>query len=644
MLNLDTLQQLKTLKKDIRASRNLDRGIVKATPMKFGFVSTQEGGQVFLAPPLMEQLLPGDEIEYEIVENSRGDQEAKLERLVKSEFKQFFGRVVTRGKHLFIECDDARFNRWFFVPPNKRGGLKAGTLVEAQLLRHPTKLEGKSQAVALNRLGNESILADLRAYTLKKMSIETDWSDETLAQIESLEKDVSSSRKDLTETQFVTIDSAHARDLDDAVFVESTEDGFRLLVAIADPAATLKANRVLLESLVTRSTSHYLPGQVVHMMPPSLSQEKFSLLADEQRDALVAEFAISSDGEVQNFELYKGTIKSHAKLSYTDVESFLSGQTDALAADVAEPVKRLADCYKAVRQHRLNVAVDISERPDYHFELNEQQQISSIALSPRLTSQRLIEEFMLLTNRHSGAWLAANGRGFFNNHGGFRTERIGDLKQLLKHYWSEEAKAPANLDEFVSLMQEALYKDADIPLRSVLVRWLQPSKVAKESEGHFGLGFAHYAMVTSPIRRAADLLNHLIIDQILTSSSDFDDLINGVDLEKLNGDIVRGRQASNTIDLTLKTQFAQQYLDQKSEYNATITQVSQAGLAIRLDETGIEGFVELKPKRGEKSTFQFEGWRLCATHNENFYHLDMPISVKLAKVDTEKRQIKFKLA
>jgi VacB/RNase II family 3'-5' exoribonuclease len=612
--------------------------------MKFGFVSTQEGGQVFLAPPLMEQLLPGDEIEYEIVENSRGDQEAKLERLVKSEFKQFFGRVVTRGKHLFIECDDARFNRWFFVPPNKRGGLKAGTLVEAQVLRHPTKLEGKSQAIALSRLGNESILADLRAYTLKKMAIETEWSEETLAHINSLEKDLTTSRKDLTETQFVTIDSAHARDLDDAVFVEAVEDGFRLLVAIADPVATLKANEALLGSIVARSTSHYLPGQIVHMMPPSLSQEQFSLLANEERDAMIAEFAISSVGEVENFELYKGTVKSHAKLSYADVESFLNGQTDALPDDVVAPVKRLADCYQAVRQHRLSVAVDISERPDYHFELNDQQQISNIAPSPRLASQRLIEEFMLLTNRHSGAWLAENGRGFFNNHGGFRTERIGDLKQLLKHYWGEEAKAPANLDEFVPLMQEALHKDADIPLRSVLVRWLQPSKIAGESEGHLGLGFTHYAMVTSPIRRAADLLNHLIIDQILTGSSEFDHFINGVDLEKLNGDIVRGRQASNTIDLTLKTQFAHQHLERTSEYKATITQVSQAGLAIRMDETGIEGFVELKPKRGEKSTFQFEGWRLCATYNDTFFHLDMPISVKLAKVDTEKRQIKFKLA
>ena len=271
MLNLDTLQQLKTLKKDIRASRNLNRGIVKATPMKFGFVSTQEGGQVFLAPPLMEQLLPGDDIEYETIENSRGDQEAKLERLVKSEFKQFFGRVVTRGKHLFIECDDARFNRWFFVPPNKRSGLKAGTLVEAQLLRHPTKLEGKSQAFAVNKLGNEVNLSDLRAYTLKKMSIDTEWPEETTVQIDSLTSAKDIARKDLTETKFVTIDSAHARDLDDAVFVESVDEGFRLFVAIADPVATLKSNQPLLENLLARSTSHYLPGQVVHMMPPSLS-------------------------------------------------------------------------------------------------------------------------------------------------------------------------------------------------------------------------------------------------------------------------------------------------------------------------------------------------------------------------------------
>ena len=644
MLNLDTLQALKTLKQDIRSSRNLNQGIVKATPMKFGFVTTKEGGQVFIAPPLMEQLLPGDEIEYEVVENSRGDQEAKLERLIKSEFKQFYGRVVVRGKHLFIECDDARFNRWFFVPPNKRSGLKPGALVEAKVISHPTKLEGKSQASVITKLGNEANLAELRAYTLKKMAINSDWPKGTDERIAELVSPTDDARLDMTELPFVTIDSAHARDLDDAVYCEARGDDFKLWVAIADPVSALKYDEQLLSTMIARTTSHYLPGQVVHMMPPSLSQERFSLLPELDRPALIAEFDIQSSGEISKFDLYKATINSKAKLSYIDVENLLKGDESAISSEFHEPLQRLHSAYQLLRNQRISSAVDISERPDYHIELDENQQVGDIKLVTRLDSQRLIEEFMLLTNRFCSQWLADRQCGLFNNHGGFRTERIGDLKLLLKHYWGEEAAVPNDLNSFVTLMREALYKDADIPLRSVLVRWLQPSKVAASSEGHFGLGFAHYATVTSPIRRAVDLVNHLIIDDVLSNADRAITQLATLDIDQLNNEVVKGRQASNSIEAVLKTQFANKTLTPKDTYAATITQVSQAGLAIRLDETGIEGFIELKAKRGEKSGYQFEGWRLTATFGDDFFHLDMPICVKLAKVDEEKSQVKFKLA
>jgi exoribonuclease R len=74
-------------------------------------------------------------------------------------------------------------------------------------------------------------------------------------------------RRDLRTMQLVTIDGEDARDFDDAIFVEPTDAGWRLVVAIADVSHYVTPKSALDAEGLHRATSVYLPGRVLPMLP-----------------------------------------------------------------------------------------------------------------------------------------------------------------------------------------------------------------------------------------------------------------------------------------------------------------------------------------------------------------------------------------
>ena len=104
MLNLDALQQLKGLKKEIHASRNLATGKVKGTTSKFGFVTLNETGKdVYLSPDEMQKVFPGDEIEVEIFNDGKKKDHAVVLKLIRSDIKVFCGEFKVKNKACFSE-------------------------------------------------------------------------------------------------------------------------------------------------------------------------------------------------------------------------------------------------------------------------------------------------------------------------------------------------------------------------------------------------------------------------------------------------------------------------------------------------------------------------------------------------------------
>ena len=106
MLDQDALGALKQLKQDLREQRNLKTGVVRGTRGNFGFVVCEDESQVFLPPDEMSKVFPEDRVEVEIDEDSNKRLSGKVDRVLESTLKRFFGHCVQRGKALFAVIDE----------------------------------------------------------------------------------------------------------------------------------------------------------------------------------------------------------------------------------------------------------------------------------------------------------------------------------------------------------------------------------------------------------------------------------------------------------------------------------------------------------------------------------------------------------
>ena len=108
---------------------------------------------------------------------------------------------------------------------------------------------------------------------------------------------VAEQRRDLRQMPLVTIDDEQARDFDDAVSLELLDGGgYRLGVHIADVSHYVRRGSALDRESLDRGTSVYLPDQVIHMLPPLLSEKLCSLQAGRDRLALSVLMDLSPRG------------------------------------------------------------------------------------------------------------------------------------------------------------------------------------------------------------------------------------------------------------------------------------------------------------------------------------------------------------
>ena len=123
-------------------------------------------------------------------------------------------------------------------------------------------------------------------------------------------------REDLTGLPFVTIDPPGSRDLDQALFLEQADGGVRVHYAIADVAAFVERGGPIEAEAWRRGVTHYSPDRRDPLYPPSLSQGAASLLADQDRPAIVFDLQLDERGELTTTRVFRGIVRSRAQLTY----------------------------------------------------------------------------------------------------------------------------------------------------------------------------------------------------------------------------------------------------------------------------------------------------------------------------------------
>ncbi|GLQ31006.1 ribonuclease R family protein [Litoribrevibacter albus] len=642
MINPDALAQLKQLKQEIKASKPVFKGTIKATSTKFGFVILEDDREIFLPPDEYQKVLPGDAVEVALLNADQDKPSAEIEKLIKSDVKTLIGRYIVKGKGHFIDAEIGRANRWIFIPPNKRKDAKEGDYLECKLIRHPFKNDGKAQAEVVSVLGNDTTPGIEEALTIRRYQLADAFPEAVIAQAAQLKEAgleaLVSQAEDFTSIPFVTIDSANTQDMDDALYAEANDNGYVLKVAIADPSSLVEENSPIDLEAKRRATSTYLVDQSLPMMPKELSTDLCSLVPNAPRLALLASFQIDNNGVIVEKSFTKGAVQSHAKLSYSDVAEFLDQGTNGTITehsdDVVTSLKTLQQVAELLKQQRPTQV--LPDRPDFRIHLDDDKKVSHIERINKTSAHKLVEECMVATNFQIASFLNENQlAALYINHAGIREDRIELIQKVTKEHGldvsSDQLRTPK---AYQQVLQQADELNLEIPLAQLINRNMERSEMTLDAKPHVGMALECYTTGTSPIRKYNDLVIHRILSAHLTQSTQ--PKVSVELAQSIQEQQLQSRSAANDLEQWMKCQFSETLKGQT--FDAQICGVNSAGFHARIEDNGIEGFINAKELN---TTFNQE--LMEHTTETTRYQLQMPVTVKVKDVNWDRKQVVFTL-
>ncbi|WP_020410130.1 ribonuclease R family protein [Hahella ganghwensis] len=637
MLKSDVLSQLKQFKQDLREANNRFEGVVKGSPGRFGFVTLEDGREAFLNPDEMQRVFPGDKVLAEITQDDKGRDVAKVVECLSSELKYFVGRYLTRGNGHFVDPDLNGLSRWIFIPPKKRKHSEVGDYILCRVMQHPFK-EGKPQAEVVKIIGKDGQPGLPVDYMLAKFNLNGKNNarfDEKQAQ--KVLEEQAKSRTDYRELPFLTIDAATTQDMDDALHATAKDNGgWTLQVAIADPASLIEEGGDIDKYARRLGATHYFPDRIIPMLPPKLANHYCSLLAGEDRLVLMCTIEISAEGQIESSRIEEAVMNSKAKLSYEDVAAALDSQDNSheFSAQLAT-LKAVTD---ALRQRRQQDCLITPDRPEYRLILDDNKKIASIEPKVSNSAHGVVEEAMVAANRCAAAYLAEHCKpALYMAHSGFRAERIEQIQQIMSEQCPGfDTSSLAEWYGLKTLMHSEEVQQSELPLAAIASRLLARGTLSQKPAPHAGMGLESYTTFTSPIRKYLDLTVHRLIKASLNNGKAPG--INDRMVERLQEAQRNGRHAVNGAESWLKCEFAQTLIGKALP--GTVQHTNGAGFQVRLNDTGIEGLINL----GElKEKFRFDGTYFQHIGDQHQYRLEQPVEVVITQVDMEKKQITMEL-
>jgi ribonuclease R len=509
-------------------------------------------------------------------------------------------RSVPGGGGRLVPVEKRSLGRELAIRPDDTLDAQEGDLVAVEVSRHGRL--GQSVAKVKERLGSLASERTVSLIAIHAHGIPHAFSRETLQEAEAARPATLDGREDWREVPFVTIDPIDAKDHDDAVFARPDTDpnnpgGFVVNVAIADVACYVRPGSALDREALARGNSVYFPERVVPMLPERISNDLCSLRPNEDRPALVARVVIDAQGRKRSHAFHRVMMRSIARLHYAQAQAAIEDApdptTEPLLPLVIEPLYAAYAALKRARDDRSPLDLDLPERkillkPDFT--------VDRVIMPQRLDSHRLIEEFMILANVAAAEAIErARMPLVYRVHDEPTLDKLNALREFLATLDISLPKAGAlRPDQFNRILARVKGRDVENLVNEVVLRSQAQAEYAADNYGHFGLNLRRYAHFTSPIRRYADLLVHRALIRALKLGRD--GLPEQEDVRSLGEIAARisacERRAMAAERETVDRLIAHHLADRVGAvFDGHISGATRAGLFVKLDETGADGFI-----------------------------------------------------
>ncbi|MBV9948372.1 MAG: RNB domain-containing ribonuclease, partial [Myxococcales bacterium] len=359
------------LSRPTAGARGAEReGLLSVHPRGFGFVAslTAAGDDVFVPPDAMAGAMHGDRVRIRVRARGARGAEGEVIEVLERGLGRVGGTLHRKGRSAWVEPDDTRVRGPIVLARaiDSAGGEgnsgADGDAVVVAITRWPESPDENPEGALETVLGRPGELSVEAAKILVLEGIEEPHPEAAVAEAEAFRDRVPDAlmadREDLRHIPLPTIDPEDARDHDDAVWVERTDDGgYRAFIAIADVSRYVTPGSALDAAASERGCSIYLPDRAIPMLPRALSSNLCSLLPDVDRLCLCVEAELDAAGEPRRSRLIRGVMRSRAKLTYGGVARALGlteeGRHEEAAVELTPGLRVAYELSRKLRARRM---------------------------------------------------------------------------------------------------------------------------------------------------------------------------------------------------------------------------------------------------------------------------------------------------
>jgi len=353
-----------------------------------------------------------------------------------------------------------------------------------------------------------------------------------------------------------SIDDEETREVDDALKLEKTENGWKILIGIADPECVVHRGDLLDKEAMRRGTTVYLPTQTVLMLPERISCNIASLTANHVHSSIVVSVWLDEQGEITNSSIQREAIKVEQRLHYEDADQLINdGQNET-----AQSLKDLLTIAQQLQRKRVAAGAFNLQRSEYKIDVKGDE-IKVELLERYSASRMLVAEMMILANHVAAKYAQQHEVPII-----YRTQ--------------EPPIEPITMDMTTEPL--AFQK---------LRKFLKASTLSLHPSEHSGLGLSVYTQLTSPLRRFADL----VIQRQLAAHVMGEELpYNQDELLKVLETAERTAREARKLENDAKRRWFIKYLQQSwlnKSLEALVVEEAKAGYKVEIQPWGVEAYL-----------------------------------------------------
>lgn len=629
---------------------NLVTGYFEAHRDGYGFVILEKPGErdVFIPSRATLGAMDNDRVVARI--ENRRRREGTIIRILERSHARIVGTFEAGRAGFYVRPKNKSVPFDLYIAPKEKGKAKDGDNVIAEIISYPTDKRPPAGRI-IKILKKPETPRDEVEGIIDELNLPGRFPHSVIEEAKSLYAEGIGNRehkrKDLRSLPTVTIDGERAKDFDDAISIQKTDDVYKLWVHIADVGFFVGWDSLIDKEARKRGTSVYFPDRVIPMLPKELSEDLCSLKPKVERMAFTVEMDFDTHGGKLDAKFYPSIINSNERMTYTSVKKIIVDEDakereryDYLLSDF-ELMGELCNILKSRRLKRGSLDFDL---PEPEVLLDIQGNPEAIIRAERNFAHMIIEEFMIAANEAVAEHLEGlNIPSIYRIHEEPDPMKLEDIMKIissLKILKKTKAIVPKDFPELIKQIQGTPEEEI---INHMILRSLKQARYSPVNVGHFGLASESYTHFTSPIRRYSDLVVHRILREVLAKKHLSDKRIK--ELESVLPDIAfhssrmerQADEAERAVLNAMKVWFMKDKVGE--EFEGKVVSVTSYGLKIRLKDYYVEGFLHVSYMTDDFYQYDEKSLSLYGIHKKKRFTIGKELTVRIDRVDIEEREI-----